>query len=493
MSHRPSDQFAGSLLSRHGLALLAGVYTLLVLQISLIPFDFSSSFSWGSVPDRADVRWIDLLTNIALYAPLGLLATTALLRYGWRVTASMIVVAAFGTIVSAAVESTQAFSAVRIASTLDILANALGTLGGAWIGAVYGYLIPRLIGAALEEFRTRPSAAMLRAYVILLLFVALMPLAFAMDGARLWATLQQGHLAPFDSYTFWAERMDAAEAAADAYGAAYADMMRMRFFARWAAEAASFLVLAWLLLPVLRYTYRFTRMGAATLAFWMGAALGVAVSILQAPMVSRGFDSTDIVMRLIGLTVGVVSWFFWNLHPRSRQRERWRQRAIPAAAVCAAVVYLLYTGLIPFRWDASGNFVDAVTGDDFRLLYAYCYSRFDVMVDDMSGKLLPYIVIGIGCGCVWRQNDRQAVRRRLLRIALFGCALAVIIELVQVYLLVRITSLTDPAIAITGCCIGVGAESLVRRLVQSSRVEAQQAAASSAISRPRGAVPARSS
>jgi hypothetical protein len=91
------------------------------------------SFLTDPVP--AHISRADLLTNLLAYIPLGYLLVAAI---GLRWAAGSVVIAIlFGSTLSFAVESTQAFLPSRTSSKIDLLTNIAGTLLGALIGLAF--------------------------------------------------------------------------------------------------------------------------------------------------------------------------------------------------------------------------------------------------------------------------------------------------------------------------------------------------------------------
>ena len=114
------------------LALLA--YTSLLYYGSLYPFS-----GWHRPaaplmhflpywPDHLDKG--DVLQNLLVYGPFGLLCTLWLVR-SMPVVAAAFTAVVLGTVVSFSVECLQQFNPTRVASTVDIVMNGLGTASGA--------------------------------------------------------------------------------------------------------------------------------------------------------------------------------------------------------------------------------------------------------------------------------------------------------------------------------------------------------------------------
>lgn len=142
MSPDPADNRPSAALQRQSrLSLyLALAYLLLIAYASLNPFS-----RWRMPPDDLlgfvhlqRPRYItrgDIIINLLAYLPLGLLLAVALARVG-RAGAVALATGA-GLAVSLAMETLQQMVPGRIASNLDLLHNALGTLAGALLALVF--------------------------------------------------------------------------------------------------------------------------------------------------------------------------------------------------------------------------------------------------------------------------------------------------------------------------------------------------------------------
>lgn len=147
----PDERVKGSPLPRHFLA----VYVLLVAYASLYPL---SGWRDPGAPALAFLssswpRWVtpfDVVANVLGYVPFGALCALALharLRGFAAVPVAVICAAAL----SIALEAAQSFLPSRVASNLDVLANASGALAGAIAGVLAA---PWLLGQGpLRRFR----------------------------------------------------------------------------------------------------------------------------------------------------------------------------------------------------------------------------------------------------------------------------------------------------------------------------------------------------
>jgi VanZ family protein len=113
----------------------AGAYLLVIVYASLSPF---SGWATPGVPPLAFLdepwprRWqrFDLLINGAAYLPLGLLLTLATMRWIRPLLAVLLATLA-GSALSFGLETAQMYLPGRVASSVDLILNTVGTLLGA--------------------------------------------------------------------------------------------------------------------------------------------------------------------------------------------------------------------------------------------------------------------------------------------------------------------------------------------------------------------------
>jgi VanZ family protein len=126
------------------------VYLLFLLYASLMPYDFTASpqqvsehfrysLDYWPFGGQENTSLSDVLSNILLYVPAGLMISTtvAVRRRGgsWR---GLLLAAGICLAVSATVETLQAFSLTRVCSAQDVLMNTLGGSAGGLLGAFRG-------------------------------------------------------------------------------------------------------------------------------------------------------------------------------------------------------------------------------------------------------------------------------------------------------------------------------------------------------------------
>lgn len=165
-------------------------YALLILYGSLFPF---SDWTYPQLPlftfltTKPSLDRADLVQNVLVYAPLGLLLVLRLNR-SMKFWSAVIIASATGTLLSFAVESTQQFLPSRVASISDLAMNFLGTfLGGIFAGFMSA---ETLTGRALLNYRNqwvRPGALANMGIVVLALWVLSQttPLVPSLDVAHM--------------------------------------------------------------------------------------------------------------------------------------------------------------------------------------------------------------------------------------------------------------------------------------------------------------------
>ncbi len=450
-------------LGRHYIELLTALVLLFVLQTGFVPFDYDTppapgeaSSSFGALVNHRTLP--DIVSNIFLYLPVGALLYLSLSHRGWHrvLVWPMAVILSAG--LSFFVEWIQSYSSIRVSSLIDFVSNLIGASLGAALAWMAGYILPRLLNVATAEWILRPQTALLKAYVVGLVVFAAMPFSLSFDRARLSQAVKSVVLTPFGTTPQDAAFRQEALRRHDATALAMAQWREMKRWARWAAECCSFAVLAWLLHAFLRGDYRFSRRSTSMLIWWLGVPLAIGLSLLQLPIVTRPCDVTDALFRCAGLWLGLATRAAYlrdrehltvGLQDRREQGlMRWGSRAL--------IVYIIYTGVIPLTFDAgvSGP-SQSLASTGFLPFFSYFMARFDLMMGDVMEKFFCYALLAMLLAASWKRVENVAPMSRLMTISVAGLLLCAGIEIVQMFIPVRVTSLTDPILACGGCVVGV--------------------------------------
>jgi len=450
-------------LVRNHVELLTAFAVLFILQAGMVPFDFNSP----GAPARPRIffdasmttfTYPDAVSNLFLYVPLGLLLHWSLCRRRMTRAAAMLTTLIFAAVISGGIEWVQAHSPSRVSSRIDLLCNLAGAVLGASISSIGGWIVPRLAGAALFEFHKRPAAALVKSYCALLVVCAALPFSFSFDASRIKKALKASVFVPFGAAAEAPYTHELAGAADHHRAAALARWAQMRRWSRWAAEAASFLVLAWLVRGLLRSDYGFQRRAASALVWWLCGLFAVALSVLQFPIVSRGCDVTDILFRFLGIGGGLFTRSMF-LPPREGSTDaalKQRTRQLAGFGCAATALYIVYTGVIPMTFaDPEGGVWGPLTTSAFLPFMAYFVTRFDLMMTDVMEKFAAYALLAALLAACWMPAARLGVWPRLIRVSIVCIVLSSLIECAQMFIAIRVVSLTDPILAAVGCMVGV--------------------------------------
>ncbi len=442
------------------LALLA---LLFVLQASFVPFDFA--FSTSDAGSRAYFDFSvgrltlpDIISNIFLYTPIGALGFWTLRRRGWSRIVSVLAVMVAGAGLTVAVEHLQFFSPSRVSSLIDVVSNVVGVAVGVTLSFVCQFLIPRVVESIAREFRSQPRVAIVKSYVVLLVMFASMPFAFSFDTNRLKESIKAANFMPFatanwEDTTHDAPTLSAAHATED-----YRRWTALRSWSRWALEFAAFAVFAWLVHSMCVRHYGFTRRATNWLTWWFAIALAMGLSVLHIPLMMRDFDVTDVMFRFLGVAVGVVvrSVLLDTRSGGTRSLAPETQRFLGHAAITTAVMFIVYTGLVPLTFSMPEGGVGAeMSATEFLPFMAYFVTRFDLMMTDVMEKFASYAVLAALLARFWRRAATMSTYRTTITAAYVCVLLSCAIEVAQLFIRVRVVSLTDPILAAVGAVIGV--------------------------------------
>jgi VanZ family protein len=454
---------ATKFLLQYHVELLTAFAFLFILQSGTVPFDFTADTLALRVRHFFDASvstftYPDAVSNVFLYVPLGVLLHWSLCRARMsRVTAMLTTIGVAG-LLSGGIEWLQAYSPSRVSSLIDLVCNLIGASMGASVSSVARGIVPRVIGGVMFEFHERPAAAVVKSYCGLLVVCATLPFSFSFDASQLKKAVQTSTFVPFGTSEAHRSLQEQADAGGDARTKALARWETMSRWSRWTAEAVSFAVLALLLEALLRSDYGFGRRAAAALVWWLCGLFAVTLSVLQFPVVSRGSDVTDILFRLLGVGLSLVAKSVYVRHRGGSDDVALGQSGRTLAGVgCAATfAFIVYTGIVPFTFAyPKGGVCGPLTATEFLPFMAYFVTRFDLMMTDVMEKFASYAVLAALLATCRTRLAQWDMWPRLIRVMTVCIALSSLIECVQMFIPIRVVSLTDPILAAAGCIVGV--------------------------------------
>ena len=445
-----------------GLALLVAATLGFVLLTGLNPFDFRftapasvSPFRWLAA--RTDFAPSDLVSNLFLYVPVGAVFQWTLSSVLQRRFVSLILATGAAGLLSLSIETAQVYSPSRVPSVADLVCNTLGAAVGASAALATLWIGPHLRAAALAELRARPQAVLCKAYAAVLVILALLPFSISFDPGLLRKSVRSINLVPFASVALQSPGTHGVSLAPDEHQRLLAEWSRLKLWSGWTAEAASFLLLALLVTSVFRGDYGFGGLTSIVLTVWVGTGLAIGLSLAQIPVITRDVDVTDVLFRIFGLFVGVA---VRRRHGRNHRQlaeddpRPFSRRAQQTLLACVAA-YILYTGLIPLRFDSAGADGSFFRGRvEWLPFHGYYLTRFDWMVEDLAEKMVAFGLLGGLIGLAVRRARQGSTSRSAWAAAAAATAFSLPIELTQAFSPVRVASVTDLLLA--GCAAAAG-------------------------------------
>ncbi|MBI4716307.1 MAG: VanZ family protein [Planctomycetes bacterium] len=431
--------------------------TAFVLQTGLLPYHISGAAAGEPRPlfGTGSFSFPDIVSNLFLYVPVG-----ACFHWSWRrrlgrgarAAAAAVVAAA---VLSGVVEAVQALAPPRVSSLVDLVCNVLGASVGVLAASGVAWLGPRLRESFAWEARHRPLAVVVKGYAVVLIIMAVMPFSFTLDRGLLRKAAKQVRLTPFASLVEQSALEDSLRRGGDPRAYSLARWGRLRLWSRWAAEAASFAVLAVLVSYWLQTEFGFAPPGAAALVLWYGGLGAIALSVFQIPVLGRGLDATDALFRFAGLAAGSAAGGRSSTAPGAGAIGIVLSRRTTAFLASLVVLYIAYVGVLPATFDTgAGRITQALGTSAFLPFFGYFTSRADVMFIDVIEKLAAYAVFAalLTASAGPKRGESWLAHRKA--IVLVGVLLAGALECVQVFIPVRVVSLTDPILAACGCLMG---------------------------------------
>lgn len=403
------------------LSILCGAYVLLLFYASLMPFDFTVDQAWVDAQlRRAWQFWpfervlhtsrADMLSNVMLYVPLGLLvaARLALNPRRPRWVALLTGVAVCGA-ASLLVELGQVFSTSRIASATDFLMNLAGGSAGAAAGALLGARGWLALTARIHRRHAERPLALVAALLLVVLAVdAVYPLLPTLDVGTIKHNLKDSVVSLESGFS-------------------------RHPWHHWVVRRVGVYGVLTLLLGA--------SMQRATRQRWIKAAVLVvcfatAAEVVKPFIVSRNANAANVVSSaggaLLGLVLGPV--LVGRLSPRLKV-------LLPVTLLAGYLVYVEWTPFV-FTWDPSRVADRMPTGAEWLPLYHYAMGG---RAEDVRLFLRTIVIVGTltyAVMCRWRRDAESNRSGAILKAALLAGCFGLFLEVGQ-FFLDRVPSTTD--------------------------------------------------
>ena len=388
----------------------------------------------------------DLLSNFALFLPIGFLATGALAagRSRLAVAIAVPVVIAFAVVLSVGIEFAQLFVPSRTASLNDIANETAGAIAGVIVWLAVGHFVTRWMAGFTPTANSSSDLArrVLTTYAAVWVVLGLLPLDITIRPAELAEKYRQGrvHVAPLAG--------GRAAAAQVMFGTALL-----------AIPIGALAALGW---PHARQRAAFAEGAVA------GAAAIVAMEVCQLFVFSRTASVDDVIGGVIGAAAGA--------RIATRMAGSSGVRAASGIRLWPLAVLVFWLGIILARHWSPFNFV--VTGDMFRerapALFAVPFrSYYWPNPFDALGEALTKILLGIPVGVLltlFFPPPRTLAGNVLIFtvILVTGITIFSVVEVGQVFLPSRYPDGTDILLGTLGTCCGALGTRLVLSGVRTS-------------------------
>ena len=426
----PSEQPPSLQINPRMLRRLLLCYWLFIVYASFLPFFFNldpNFLRWrldalaSQSLYRALIRssWSDIIGNILLYFPLGLLWLGSLRSGRWLARSSIapLIIGTIGLCAGLIIEVGQIFSPYRNPSMLDAICNGIGAL----TGATAGYFLFRAMRGSLGHgivwlARNRPERILLGLLLLASIIDSYYPFRVASDTPTLASNLRR----IYTTY-LW-----------PAFPSTWIDIIF--------AKGIIFVAVGYV---IFRQQQPHRRPSA--LRSWIKAGFAaVAIEGGKIFFVGPTFQLANIFVSAAGALCGVT------IIPALSSLELIRRR--PQAVLLAVMLALLcYFELWPFDWIYAVELPAKIAQIEGLPLVSYWVSRPQVALLDLAKKLFLAVPVGF---LATAANPLRDADRRVRYAILLAALVSLVLEACQLAIPSRVPSVTDVLIITLGSWVG---------------------------------------
>ncbi|MDY0270741.1 VanZ family protein [Trichloromonas sp.] len=416
---------------RKPLTALVLIYGALLLYASLMPYDFTGVMDgrqlwrgefWNHWPfnPQARISGSDVVSNLVLYAPLGLLLAVRGRFSRLGAPTVFLFSTLFCSLLSLGVETLQGMTLSRTPSAADWLLNTLSGMAGALCGTLRGKTAwERLHGWLVNRWRERPLDILTLIIAGLLVADALSPFLPTILLSQVWRNLKNAH---FDLFAGLAQHP----------------------WHWWLVTRT----LAYLILTCLLAAWGggATRIRSWWRAALLAVALAVGLELLKPLIVSRILNLANVATSTGGVLAAL--WVGPLLAPRLSHRRKLE------LGILALLAYGFYLAWTPFNFILDGELLRQKLPRPVELLPFYHYAmgaslnhaRLFVQAIAVNGILVYLLRV--------RFPDFDGSRRRLILAVLLTGLIGFFQEGGQLFLPRRTPSMTDVYCFMIGGALG---------------------------------------
>lgn len=418
-------------------------YTVFIVYGTTIPFAFVPRLDYlqkklamvvndtPHLPLQHDLSLPDIVSNILLFMPLGLIIIYCFKNTRNLVQRSLIVIAATlaGILLSSFVEFLQLLAPSRTPSLLDVIANGSGALGGAILSLIFrARFEEQTLQFARRRFQASPERMLFAAYAAL--FV-------------IW------QLAPFDVTIDVSSLKHAVKSIALTLPAAPNQL------GDFAAESILFAGFSFLWLSAHTASGRF---GSIVSAIFLTTLAAIGIEFSQLYIASHTTKLADMLAGLLGGIYGATAFKLVMIQTEkndARMRRQRRKIAMCNLGIWHWLFYLLLNEWYPFRFDFDSISLAQRLNYLSWLPYVEYYAKTGVLaVLDLGQGILQYALFA---GLILerrRQKQLLTDRGELIPLIVMALGLSLLLELTQLFLPERSAGITDGINSVLGVWVG---------------------------------------
>lgn len=455
-------------------------YALVLVYMSFVPFDFTRTPHWGTAEreflglGRGPLSLPDILANLALYVPLGVLGFTAGRRRGWGRLSSTAVSLMFAAGLSFLVEQGQRWVIVRVSTWADVTANTLGC----FVGIMLAGLAERQVRWVLSRARwAAPRNWWLtlgKAAVCVVLVVQLRPYDVVDDVFHTAInTVRHADVSPLARWQGLDEAVARDVKVGLRRGMYELPRAQCEYALDQAASVAAYAAIV--VLIAVGLAPRFASRGL--LYLWAGfvvTSLAAMVTGIRIFLISYGLDTAHFfssvaawpigcaiahgILRhdasLRGTSGGTAGGPQAPDHPdRVASRRAVSAGPWPALAVALVLMTCLAYELVPFDFgtaDPRANLPAADRRICLVPMMAHFHARPNIAFFDLSGDLVRYSALGACLALILRRKTSWPWRRQLAATFVAVPAVATAMETAHLFMATRQTDTTTLILAAVG-------------------------------------------
>lgn len=466
---------------RRWVAVVAAIYLLPFVWLGLVPFDFARNVTQGHATwlglAIAPAHWPDILANVVLYVPVGLLIRPLWRRRVSRRHGDLASAILLGMTVSYVTEWTQWWSPSRVSSVADFAANTVGVAIGA-----FGYSLLSILKSAVAvraqlagrrwkvDVIERPSLVAAKVVALVILLTAAAPFDLTFSVNRLVQSVESTHWRPLARHAQLSPTVYEQRSTSDPKAQERVMLRRQRdrfqLTLDYVRVGTCFALLGGLVTCYLRKHCAVTALMSIGWAIWSALVLGVACFAVQWLVMSRSSDVTEIIMGVVGAAFGAVAMQSPTLYAMVSgapvvgipARQRWSQWL--GWSIAGLCVFAVMRELAPFVVRIPTGMDAMAASIEWLPFYQYQRTKLPIALHDMLGKVSIYASIG-GLWAIRRialSSRRHPARP--MRVAAFAMIGMAILESAQLIIAERTPAVTDVLLA----GIGAGAGVIVARV-----------------------------